>query len=97
MAGHFSENYRKLAGSVASQAREFYRRSRESLPARDRRSMVAAELMGAVYWRLLLKLEKRQFNVFGPEPVRLSKPCKLLLVMRSWLKYALGQTSPGYG
>jgi phytoene synthase len=97
LAGRYTENYQKLAVSVAGRAREFYRLSRETLPARDRRSMVAAELMGAVYWRLLLKLERRQFNVFGPEPIRLSKPCKLLLVMRSWLKYALGQTSPGYG
>ena len=28
--------------------------------------MVAAELMGAVYWRLLQKLEARQIQVFGP-------------------------------
>ena len=97
MAGRFSENYRKLATSVAGRAREFYRLARETLPARDRRSMVAANLMGEVYWRLLLKLERRQFNVFGPETVRLSKPHKLLLIMRSWLKFALGQTSPEYG
>ena len=30
--------------------------------------MVAAELMGSVYWRLLHKLERQQFNVFGPQP-----------------------------
>ena len=37
-------------------------------PPEDRRSMVAAELMGSVYWRLLLKLERQQFNVFGAQP-----------------------------
>ena len=41
--------------------------------------MVAAELMGSVYWRLLRKLERQQFNVFGPKPTRLNKGQKLLL------------------
>ncbi|HKW28359.1 MAG TPA: squalene synthase HpnD, partial [Verrucomicrobiae bacterium] len=59
--------------------------------------MVAAELMGSVYWRLLQKLEQQQFNVFGPEPLKLSKPCKLALIFKSWLRYVSGSTSPGYG
>ena len=44
--------------SVAGRARDFYRLARETLPAEDRRAMVAAELMGSVYWRLLRKLER---------------------------------------
>ena len=36
------------------------------LPPEDRKGMVAAELMGSVYWRLLLQLERGKFNVFGP-------------------------------
>jgi hypothetical protein len=40
----------------------------KTLPAEDRKAMVAAELMGSVYWRLLQKLERGKFNVFGPEP-----------------------------
>jgi phytoene synthase len=97
LAGRYSDNYRNLAIYLAGRAREFYRLARETLPACDRRSMMAAELMGAVYWRLLLKLEHRQFNVFGPEPVRLSKPRKLSLILLSWLAWCLGQTPPGYG
>ena len=68
-----------------------------ALPAEDRRAMVAAELMGTVYWRLLRKLEFNRYNVFGPQPVRLSKPHKLALVIRSWLRFALGATTPNYG
>ena len=52
--------------------------------------MVAAELMGSVYWRLLQKLEAKKFNVFGPEPVRLSKPHKLALILRTWIRFAVG-------
>src|SRR3954466_1393333 len=80
----YSGRFRALAESVAAQARKFYQLARETLPPEDRRSMVAAELMGSVYWRLLRKLERQQFNVFGPTPPRLSKGQKLLLIFRSW-------------
>ena len=59
--------------------------------------MVAAELMGSVYWRLLQKLEQQQFNVFGPEPARLNKAQKITLIFRSWLRLAFGAVSPNYG
>lgn len=93
----YSERFRKLASSVAERARHFYRLARETLPAADRRTMVAAELMGAVYWRLLRKLERRQFNVFGPKPTRLSKGRKLLLIARAWSRFAAGIRAPDYG
>ena len=97
LEGRYSERYVRLASAVAARARDFYRRARQTLPVEDRRAMVAAELMGSVYWRLLGKLERRQFNVFGPQPVRLSKPHKLALIARSWLRFALGANSPNYG
>ena len=82
---------------MAERARHFYRLARETLPAADRRSMVAAELMGSVYWRLLRKLERQRFNVFGPEPTRLSKGTKLLLILRTWCRFVSGAMAPNYG
>jgi len=76
----YSDRYFALAASVAGRAKHFYRLARQTLPAEDRRAMVAAELMGAVYWRLLQKLERKKFNVFRPKPVRLGKLQKLFLV-----------------
>ncbi len=93
----YSPRYLELANSVARRARHFYGLARQSLPAADRRSMVAAELMGAVYWRLLRKLERQQFNVFGPRLTRLNKGQKLLLVLRTWCRLVSGATSPAYG
>jgi len=58
---------------------------------------VAAELMGGVYWKLLLKLEAAQFNVFTPAPIRLTKPHKLALIFRAWCWHKLGSTAPSYG
>ena len=97
LRGQYSGNYRALAADIAVIAREHYRRARELLPSEDRRSMLAAELMGAVYWRLLRKLEGQQFDVFGPEPTRLSKPQKLFLIFRTWLRSLIGVMRPNYG
>jgi 15-cis-phytoene synthase len=93
----YSERFFELAKSVAARARDFYQRARKALPETDRRSMVAAELMGSVYWRLLGKLEAQRFNVFGPTPTRLTKPQKLLLIVRAWYRFAAGGMSPSYG
>lgn len=97
MSGHYSERYRALAASVAGRAREFYRLARQSLPAEDRRAMVAAELMGSVYWQLLLKLEQHQFNVFGAKRISLSKARKVSLVLNSWLGHLAGARHSPYG
>ena len=93
----YSDNYCTLATSVAQRAKHFYQLALQTLPAEDRRAMVAAELMGSVYWQLLQKLEAKRFNVFGPQPVRLSKPHKLSLIIGSWIRYGTGSTASGYG
>ena len=95
--GEYSSNFARAAEGVAERARHFYRLARETLPAQERRSMVAAELMGSVYWQLLQKLEARQYNVFGPTPMRLSKAQKILLILRSWYRLASGAMTPNYG
>ena len=93
----YSDRFYALAASVADRARKFYRLARQTLPAEDRKSMAAAELMGTVYWRLLRKLERGRFDVFGPQPLNLSKWEKLALVLQFWLRQLSGSTSPGYG
>jgi phytoene synthase len=92
-----SPRFRELAQSVAERARHFYRMARETLPSEDRRSMIASELMGSVYWRLLRKLERKQFNVFGDTPTRLSQSQKILLILRTWCRLVSGAMAPNYG
>ena len=94
---HYTDRFRQLAEAVAARARHFYERAREALPPEDRRSMAAAELMGSVYWRLLRKLEFQQFDVFGPNPTRLTKMQKILLILRTWFRMFSGAVVPNYG
>jgi phytoene synthase len=93
----YSPRFRNLAADVAERARHFYRQARLTLPAEDRRFMASAELMGSVYWRLLNKLERRQFDVFGPKPARLNKGQKILLILRTGVRLACGTMASAYG
>ncbi|HZR16057.1 MAG TPA: presqualene diphosphate synthase HpnD [Verrucomicrobiae bacterium] len=97
LQSQYSERFFALAQSVAGVAKDFYQKARETLPEPDRRSMVAAELMASVYWRLLCKLESKRFNVFGLNPPRLNKGQKLLLIFQAWYRFAVGAMSPSYG
>ncbi len=97
LRGEYSAKFRELAGGMATRAKDFYRRAHESLPREDRRAMAAAELMGSVYWRLLQKIEARQFNVFGPTLTRVSKAQKILLILRTWFRVFSGALAPNYG
>lgn len=82
----YSKNFHALAKHIAKRAKIFYALAQKTLPPEDCKSMVAAELMGAVYWRLLQKLERKQFNVFGPKPIKLNKFQKILLVLWHGIK-----------
>jgi 15-cis-phytoene synthase len=97
LRGAWSERFEQLAQGGAAQARKFYSLARQTLPEADRRSMAAAELMGSVYWRLLRKLERGHFQVFGPHPTRLGKGQKTLLIVRTWCRLVLGVAVPNYG
>ena len=97
LQGQYSPRFRDLAVSIAERAKYFYRLAHETLPREDRRAMAAAELMDSVYWCLLEKLEAREFNVFGPKSIRVTKAQKILLILRTWLRIASGNVVPNYG
>jgi phytoene synthase len=93
----YSRRYQSLAEKIATSAKEFYSLAQKTLPPEDRKSMVAAELMGAVYWQLLKKLERNQFDVFSEWPIRISRPQKMLLIFRAWLRFISNSKTPNYG
>lgn len=97
LGGQFSPRFRQLAQTTASRARHHFTQARATLPSEDRRAMVAAELMGAVYWRLLRKLEQLDFPVLSPTPTKLNKLQKLALILRTWYRSATGALAPNYG
>jgi phytoene synthase len=95
--GQWSERFEALARSLATRARSYYREARESLPRSDRKSMIAAETMGSIYWALLRKLEKSHFHVMGETPIRLPKYQKIWLVLLSLCRVKTGIPFAAYG
>src|SRR6266403_5000700 len=71
-----NEAFVRLMQFEATRARQFFSRAEAALPREDRRSMIAAEIMGAVYRDLLRKMEMDKFRIFEKE-YRLGKLAKM--------------------
>ena len=61
----YNNAFVRLMQFQAERAHSFFREARRLLPAEDRRSMVAAEGMRAIYHALLRRIEKDRFRLFG--------------------------------
>jgi 15-cis-phytoene synthase len=75
----------ELMDFEASRAKGFFSRAAGILPAEDRRSMVAAEIMSSVYRSLLDRMEKDRFRVFEKE-YRLNRAEKAARILGQILK-----------
>jgi len=72
----------RLLAFEADRARSHYAAAANALPARDRRSMLAAEIMGAIY-RAVLEEWARRGHPVGGARVRLGKPRRIALALRT--------------
>lgn len=97
LEGRTSDRFQRLAQHLADRARQFYQAARSLLPETDRRSMVAAELMGTVYWKLLCHLEAHQFPVLSSTPYKLSKAHKVLILLNAGIRFKLNLSFANYG
>jgi 15-cis-phytoene synthase len=88
-AGRYTDALVALMTHQAERARRFYRAARETFPARDARSLLAAEIMGQIYWALLGQIESRRFHVFG-ERVTVPTGQKVAIALRCWTAAHLG-------
>ena len=62
--GVVTDRVRELLAFECTRAREFYRRAVDVRPESDRRRLVAAEIMRAVYFETLKRIERRGYDVF---------------------------------
>jgi phytoene synthase len=73
---------RELLAFQAERARGHYAAAAERLPAEDRRSLLAAEIMGAVYGAILEELARRGYPI-GGERTRLGRPRRAWIALRT--------------
>ena len=81
----YNQRFVQLMKFETDRARQFFSRAAELLPREDRKSMVAAEIMGSVYRGLLRKMELDGFRVFEKE-YRLSEAEKVCRVLAQLFK-----------
>jgi len=88
-AGVRSPQVKALLRAQADRAHEYYRKAAASRPRRDARRLVAAAIMGAIYRRILARIERRDYDVFS-ELVRVPRPERALVALATWTRTAAG-------
>ena len=61
----YDERFVALMEYEARRAREYYNKARSALRSDERITMFAAEIMDAIYYRILEKIELKNYNVFA--------------------------------
>ena len=80
-----SDAVRRVVAFECRRAREFYGRARAALPPGDRRRLIAAEIMRAVYFETLRRIERSDYDVFGAR-LRVPRPWQAVIALREWLR-----------
>jgi phytoene synthase len=84
-AGRVTPAIRGLLEFECRRAREFYARAARHLPPADRRSLLAAEIMGAIYFEILQRIERSGYDVFSRR-IRVPRPHRAVIALRLWLR-----------
>ncbi|NOT26109.1 MAG: presqualene diphosphate synthase HpnD [Acidobacteria bacterium] len=83
-AGSVTPQIRALLEFECARARDYYQRASASLPSVDARSLVAAEIMGGIYFEILQRIERAGYDVFR-ERIRVPRPHRALIALRLWM------------
>jgi 15-cis-phytoene synthase len=83
-SGVVTEPVQQLVRYECGRAHEFYRRAAAALPVEDRPRLVAAEIMRAVYYETLNRIELRGYDVFT-EAVRVPRATQAIIALKQWV------------
>jgi len=88
LACRYDERFASLMKDYGTRAREHFANGRRLLPLLDLRSRMCVNVLQGVYFDLLQRIEKREYDVLT-ERVSLGTAEKLALIGRLWVKAAL--------
>ena len=88
-AGVMTGAIRQLLMHECQRAHEFYAAAAQAMPHAESRKLVAAEIMGGIYFEILQRIERRGYDVFS-ERVRVPKLQRARIAVQIW---ALAQLS----
>lgn len=78
-----SEKVRAALAHHADRARDYFARATRALPREDASRFVAAEIMRAIYWELLCRIEAARWDVFTTL-IRIPRPAQARLAIKTW-------------
>lgn len=84
----YSAEFRALMEYEASRAHHYYKRADaalKELPAHERRALTVAEIMRGIYSRILERIERSNYQVFGPR-ISLTTIQRVVIALRVWLR-----------
>ena len=82
-AGVVTPRIRQLLRYQCRRARQFYQQASANLPDADAQSLVAAQIMGAIYFGILRRIERAEYDVFT-EIIRVPRWRRALMALRLW-------------
>jgi 15-cis-phytoene synthase len=84
-AGALTDNVRDLLAHQLARAREYYARAAAARPPGESKHLVAAEIMGAIYFGILKRIEARGYDVFT-DVVRVPRPTRAWIAASTWAR-----------
>jgi phytoene synthase len=88
-AGAASDGVRRLLKYECDRARGYYQRAERTLPGCDRRRLVAARIMAAIYFDILRRIERANYDVFSGT-VHASRAGRAAIAAATWARTLLG-------
>ena len=88
-AGVVTPAMRALLAHQCQRARQFYTAAAQAMPHADAHKLVAAEIMGGIYFEMLQRIERGGYDVFK-EVIRVPKAVRARIALSIW---ARGQLS----
>jgi phytoene synthase len=79
-----TEPVRRVIAFECRRARDYYQRAADARPVEDRPRLVSAEIMRAVYFETLRRIERSGYDVLGRR-MRVPRPRQAVIALKQWL------------
>jgi phytoene synthase len=86
--GRVTGEIRQLLAHQCQRARKFFAAASQAMPPHEARKLVAAEIMGGIYFAILERVEQRDYDVFS-EVIRVPKVTRAGIALAIWARTQL--------
>lgn len=87
-AGQVTEPMRRLLAHECRRARLLFEAAAHAMPQAEARRLLAAEIMGGIYFEILQRIERRGYDVFT-EVIRVPKAVRARIALATWARAQL--------